>query len=431
MIDVAVTRVPGDKSISHRALLLAALAEGRSRLAGVLAGEDCAATAAALRALGVRVPPLPGDGSEFRITGRGLHGFHSPEHALECANSGTTARLLLGLLAGQPFSARLNGDESLRRRPMRRVTQPLERMGARFRELGEPDRLPLEITGGALSPLRYASPQASAQVKSAILLAGLTGGAAVEVCEPRRSRDHTERLLAAQGVPIRTATLEDGSACVALEPVDHLDPLDLEVPGDFSSAAFLLAFALLGGTPALRVRGVGVNPTRTGLLGVLERMGAQVAVERRVDRGGEPVADLVAGPAEMHGTDVLPQELPSLIDEVPVLAALAARAAGETRITGATELRYKESDRLAALAAGLRAVGVEAEELPDGIVVRGTDRPLRGRVRTHGDHRIAMTFGVLAALRGNDIGVDQPDVVAISYPGFWDALRSLQRPQRR
>jgi len=422
--DLATVRVPGDKSISHRALLFAALAEGESRLRGLLDAADPASTAAALRALGVAVPALAAD-AEVRLRGVGLRGLRPPSKPVDCGNSGTTARLLLGVLAGQPLTATLTGDVSLRRRPMRRVTGPLVRMGAVVEELDAPDRLPLRIEGGRLAPLRYDSPHASAQVKSALLLAGLTGGVEVAVREPTPSRDHTERMLRAMGVPVESG-VDGGLPYAALQPVTALEPLDLNVPGDFSSAAFFIALGLLSREP-LRIAHVGLNPTRTGLLPVLERMGARVSAEPSRS-AGEPMGDVVVAPGALHGVAVEAHEIPGLIDEVPVLAVLAARAEGETRIRGAGELRVKESDRLAALAGNLRALGVEAADEGDELVVVGTDAPLRGDVRCHGDHRIAMAFGVLASLPGNDIRIDDTAVASISFPRFWTELdRAAQR----
>jgi 3-phosphoshikimate 1-carboxyvinyltransferase len=421
--------VPGDKSITHRALMLAALADGESRLSGALPAEDPRSTAAVLRALGAAVPDLPPDGGEIRVSGRGLHGLSAPSELLDCGNSGTTARLMLGILAGYPFEAELTGDASLRSRPMRRVTEPLSAMGASFVERGQPDRLPIRIRGGRLRPLTYESTKASAQVKSAILLAGLVGGAEVEVREPLLSRDHSERMLRAMGAAVR-GERQGGGHVARLTPVERLEPLDLRIPGDFSSAAFVAAMALLGGRP-VHVKGVGMNPGRTGLLAVLQRMGADLVIDDETDRSGEPVADLHAGPAALRATSVGADEIPALIDEIPILAVLASRAEGETRITGAGELRVKESDRIAAIVSNLRRVGVEAEELTDGLVVRGTDAPLAGSVTTHADHRIAMAFGVLGALPGNAITVDDPECVAVSFPGFWDVLRRATERERR
>ncbi|MEJ2679524.1 MAG: 3-phosphoshikimate 1-carboxyvinyltransferase [Gemmatimonadota bacterium] len=322
----AVARVPGDKSLSHRVLLFAALARGESRLRGLLDAGDPASTAAALRTLGVDVPSWTA-GEEMRIRGVGLRGLRQPSGAIDCGNSGTTARLLLGVLAGQPLTATVTGDTSLRQRPMRRVTSPLGRMGAVVEELDAPDRLPLRIRGGQLKPLRYDSPQASAQVKSALLLAGLTAGVEVRVREPALSRDHTERLLRAAGVPVESG-MDGGMPFAALRPVPDIAPLDMDVPGDFSSAAFFIALGLLSREP-LRVAHVGLNPTRTGLLSVLGRMGARVEAESSAV-AGEPAGDVVVTPARLRGVTVEAPEVPALIDEVPVLAVVAARAEGET-----------------------------------------------------------------------------------------------------
>jgi 3-phosphoshikimate 1-carboxyvinyltransferase len=414
-------RVPGDKSITHRALLLSALADGVSRVRGALDAEDTRSTRRVLEALGSTLEA--GSADELTLSGRGLRGLAAPAAALDCGNSGTTARLLLGVLAAQPLTATLTGDDSLRSRPMRRVTAPLREMGAQILELGAPDRLPIQIAGRALAGIEHRSAVASAQVKSAVLLAGLAAGVSVSVTEPLRSRDHTERLLRALGVQVTEESDADGHR-VTLRPAPALPPLDVTVPGDFSAATFLLAAALLLNKP-LVIENVGVNPTRTGLLGVLARMGARLELLDPREQGGEPVTDVRVLPGALTGTRVAPAEVPALIDEVPVLAALAARAEGETRITGAGELRVKESDRIAVLVSNLRAVGVDADELPDGLVVQGTARALQGTVRTAGDHRIAMAFGVLAALPGNRIAIDNPGVAAVSFPGFWQELHDL------
>lgn len=420
--DLIEIRVPGDKSITHRALILASLAQGTSILSGLLPGEDAQRTAAALRAMGIQVPVVPSDGSQIAIAGHGLRGLRSPAEVIDCGNSGTTARLLLGLLSGLELTATLTGDDSLRSRPMRRVTQPLAAVGAKFEELGEPDRLPIRVTGGGLREIEYDSPHASAQIKSALLLAGLTAGVRVSVTEPILSRDHTERMLRAMGADLVSYNHPGERPRVVLNPPEFLDPLRLHVPGDYSSAAFFLAFGLLAPRGGVRVRGVGVNPTRAGLSNVLRRMGALVEELDPCLVCDEPVADLVVTPTRLRGTEVGADEVPALIDEIPVLAVLAARAEGETVITGARELRVKESDRIAALASNLAAIGVDVEELDDGLVIRGSDAPLTGRVRCFNDHRIAMAFGVLAALPGNEIEVDEPACANISFPTFWDQL---------
>ena len=425
-------QVPGDKSITQRALILGALADGESRIRGALLGADPRATGYALRALGASIAGLDGgaDG-EVRISGGGLRAWHRPNEVLDLRNSGTGARLLAGALAAQPLSAVLGGDASLRARPMRRIAEPLARMGATVDYLERDGHLPMRVTGGALTPLRHESAVASAQVKSAVLLAGVGAGVAVEVREPRRSRDHSERMLEAMGVGVGEGGA-GGSWCVSVpSPPSRLEPLDLEVPGDFSSAAFFLAWAMLAGDRRpLTVRGTGLNPTRTGLLPVLERMGGRLEVVSRDTAGGEPVGDLRvdARTPGLEAVAVGGNEVTGMIDEVPVLAVLAARAEGVTRITGAEELRVKESDRLAALAANLRRIGVAAGELPGGLEIEGTDRPLAGSVESFGDHRIAMAFAVLGVTPGCEISVDDRRVADVSFPGFWALLERIAGP---
>ena len=429
-------RVPGDKSVAHRALILAAVARGESRVRGVPPSGDLNSTARVLRALGVSVPPIPDDGGQMSISGRGLRGLVSPEAPLDCGNSGTTCRLLLGLLAGLPTEAVVTGDDSLRHRPMDRVTVPLTGMGATFVSQGEADRLPIRVRGGSLQEARYRSPVASAQVKSALLLAGLAGGVPVEVIEPGRSRDHSERMLRGMGARVEEGPVDGegkeghGGWRVALtRPPESLDPLDMTVPGDFSSAAFFLVLGLLHGAgPELRIPGVGLNSTRTGLLAVLEAMGARVRVENQEgadDPAREPTGDLVVGPGELVGVGVGGEVIPTLIDELPALAVAATRARGVTEIRDAAELRVKESDRIRALAENLSALGVRVEELPDGLRIHGSQAPLEGAVRSHGDHRIAMAFGVLGALPGCQVRVDDPGAADVSFPGFWDLLRGV------
>ena len=422
-------RVPGDKSITQRALILGGLAEGESRIRGFLRGADPLATGRALRALGVEVTGLEGTGDdEVRIRGRGLRAWRQPRGALDLCNSGTGARLLAGALAAQPLAVVLRGDASLSARPMRRIAEPLARMGATVDYLERDDRLPVRVTGGALTPLCHESAVASAQVKSAVLLAGVGAGVAVEVREPGRSRDHGERMLEAMGVQVVEDEVAGGWRVRIPSPPPSLEPLDMAVPGDFSSAAFFVAWAALSArrTP-LTVRGVGLNRTRTGLLPVLARMGARVDVVPREATGGERVGDLRVDvkATPLRAVEVGGDEIPSMIDEVPILAVLAARAEGVTRITGAAELRVKESDRLAALAVNLRAIGVVVEEFPDGLEIEGSDRPLSGRIESFHDHRIAMAFGVLGATPGCDATVDDPAVADVSFPGFWRLLRGM------
>ena len=398
-------RPPGDKSISHRALMLAALARGTSELEGLLTGADVKSTARVLRQLGAEISSIR-DGAKVTLNASRLS---HPASRLHCGNSGTTARLMLGILAGQSFPATLTGDASLRRRPMRRVTEPLRAMGAEF-TAGQGDSLPLTIRGGRLKALTYATPVASAQIKSALLLAGLTGRVAVTIREPYRSRDHTERLLAHLGLGMHE---RDGA--IVYEPTGSAVPaFQLAVPGDASSAAFLVGAAALGQGGELVIENVGVNPTRTGFLVVLARMGARVERVNLRDSGGEPVADLVARPAALRGTEVGAAEVPTLVDEVPVLAVLASRAEGETVFREVGELRVKESNRLELIAANLRAVGVEAEARGNDLYVCGTAQPPRGRVDTARDHRLAMAFAVLGTVPGADVRLSERASVAIS-----------------
>jgi 3-phosphoshikimate 1-carboxyvinyltransferase len=415
-------RVPGDKSISHRALLFASLGVGPSRVRGILRSADVEATARVLRALGVDIPTLS---PAFRIDGRGPRRLQSPSVALDCGNSGTTTRLVAGIVAGlDGRQARFEGDVSLSRRPMRRIAAPLRAMGARVDFLGAPghEGLPMRVHGAVLSPIEWRSEHASAQVKGAILLAGLVGGVDVVVREPERSRDHTERMLAARGV--RVEPLPDG---VRLPAPQALDALDTDVPGDPSSATFFAALAALADAGAVHLDGVCLNRTRTGAFDVLRRMGASLEVEDERDAGGEVTGTVVVRPGALRGTTIRGAEIPRCIDELPMLACLAAHADGETVIADAAELRVKESDRIAAVVANLRAIGVEVEERPDGMTVRGRGRGLAGRITTHGDHRLAMAFGVLAALPGNAIDIDDRACVAVSYPEFWADLARAVR----
>jgi len=409
-----VVRPPGDKSISHRVLMLAALASprGTSELRGLLTGADVKSTARVLRQLGADISAITDKGVTVRASR-----FSRPASRLHCGNSGTTARLLLGILAGQKFSATLTGDASLRRRPMRRVTEPLKAMGADIKEKG--DGLPLTVRGGKLRGLTYTSPVASAQVKSAILFAGLTGNVPVTIREPYRSRDHTERLLAHLGLGIHE---RDGA--ISYQPsAISIPAFQLSVPGDPSSAAFMVAAAVLADGGQLTVESVGVNPTRIGFLAVLERMGAHVERVNLRDEGGEPVADLLVRPASLRGTEVTAAEVPTLVDEVPVLAVLASRAQGSTVFREVGELRVKESNRLELIAANLRAVGVPAEAQGNDLHVEGTPRPPRGKIDTAKDHRLAMAFAVLGTVPGADVRLSEKKSVAISYPNFFRDLK--------
>lgn len=412
-------RVPGDKSITHRALLLASLARGRSVIGGALTSLDARSSARVLRQLGAEISPL-GPDRVIQVIGRGR--LRRPGDTLNCGNSGTTTRLLLGMLAGHRFAARLTGDRSLRRRPMRRVTLPLASMGARFTH-ADHDGLPLTITGGALRPLRYELPVASAQVKSCLLLAGVTGAVDVAIREPfGRTRDHTERLLRAFGYRVE----DQPGGWVELSPTGRIEPFVLQVPGDPSSSAFLVGAALLAEGGELRITGVGLNPTRTGFLAVVQRMGGAVKIEPSEDEFGEPLGELQVAPRELQATEVLAPEIPGLIDEIPLLAALASRASGTTIFREVGELRVKESDRLGLMAENLRAVGVEAEVQGDDLHVTGSSRPPAGRVHTEGDHRVAMAFMVLNTLPGAKVKIDDTRCADVSFPRFRETLAAIR-----
>jgi 3-phosphoshikimate 1-carboxyvinyltransferase len=410
-------RVPGDKSISHRALILAALARGKSRIRYILESEDVLATADSLRRLGAAVPVVTQD---FYVTSRSLRDLRSTERDLDCRNSGTTARLLAGVAAGAGLRARFVGDASLSRRPMRRVAEPLRAMGAHV-DLSPTGGLPMTVNAGPLRAIEWESPVASAQVKSAILLAALLGGVRAVVAEPHLSRDHTERMLVGRGVEL----LRQGTT-VELEAGQIVRPDDVDVPADPSSAAFFLALGVLADSSDLRLVDVCLNPTRIGFLAALERMNGAVTVADRREEAGETLGTLQPRASRLRGIEVHPSEVPSMIDELPLLACLAARAEGETIVRGASELRVKESDRIKAVVRNLKQIGADAEELPDGFRVRGSRTTLSGRVEALGDHRVAMAFGILAALPGNAVTVDDRDCVAVSYPGFWADLDRVQ-----
>ncbi len=403
-------RLPGDKSISHRAAIFAALARGTSTLTGFATGADCASTLSCLRQLGVE---LERDGDTVEVVGGGVDGLRHCPDDLDCGNSGSTLRMLAGVLAGRPFRSVLTGDESLRRRPMERVAAPLRTMGATIdTTLG---KSPVTIDGGKLRGGHHDLPVASAQVKTAVLLAGLQADGPVRVREPHPSRDHTERLLPVFGADVWR---ENDWTCLKPGP---LDAADVAIPGDASSAAFLAVAGLIRPGTAVRMEGVLLSPTRLGFLDVLRAMGADVRVTTTAHEP-ELVGTIEVRASELRGLEVRPEQVPALVDEVPILAVAATQARGEWQITGASELRVKESDRIAALVEGLTRMGADVTELPDGLVVRG-GRPLRGAaVRTHGDHRIAMALAVAALAADGPVTLDDPACVGISFPSFFDLL---------
>ena len=423
--------VPSDKSIGHRALLFASLCEGVSNIRGFSYGEDNVSTANAMRAMGALVEDVaPG---KLRVTGTGLYGLKAPAVDLDCGNSGTTMRLLTGLLSAQTFRSKLVGDASLTRRPMLRVVGPLRSRGAIIEGAPHPTK-PAEVLpplvigplpdGTYLKELAYESPVSSAQVKSAILLSGLFAHGATTFKEPTLSRDHTERMLHAMGVPLLTV-----GTMLQLDPAGwngKMPAFDIEIPGDVSAAAFLLVAAQITPGSRVTVRGVGVNPTRTGLLEIARHMGAGLDIVPQGDQGGEPIAEITAWQQGMRGINVGGEVVPRAIDEIPIACALAARAAGTTTIRDAEELRVKESDRIATMATVLRAFGVTCEELPDGLVIQGREGPLTAaEVESRGDHRIAMTAAVLALVAGGPTTIRDCDCIATSFPRFIGTLRAL------
>lgn len=403
------------------------MANGPSRVRAILESADVHATAGALRAMGADIPALS---SDIVIHGRGVDALHSPTQAVDCANSGTTTRLMTGLVAGlDGREVRFVGDASLSRRPMRRVAAPLRAMGARveFEGADGHDGLPMRVIGAPLRNIAWDNAHASAQVKGALLLAGLAAGVAVDVREPARSRDHSERMLAARGVDI-----EVYAEGVRLAPMQTVRPLDTDVPADPSSATFFAALAALADDGELRLTDVCLNPTRTGAFDVLQRMGVSLRIEDERVVGGETVGTIVVSSAAagsaLAATEIRGNEIPRCIDELPLIACFATRCDGETRIHDANELRVKESDRITAVVSNLRALGADVEEFPDGMRIVGSRTPLRGHVITHGDHRLAMAFGILSALPGNHITIDDPACVSVSYPGFWSDLARVIGP---
>jgi 3-phosphoshikimate 1-carboxyvinyltransferase len=412
--------VPGDKSISHRAVLIGALGEGETRVRGFGRSGDTEATVAAVRALGVDVEDVSAD--ELVVAGVGLRGLRAPAEPVDCGNAGTLIRLLTGVVAGQPGRFELTGDDSLRSRPMDRVADPLSRMGARIETAnGLP---PIVVEGSdALQGIDYKLPVASAQVKSAILLAGVNADGTTTVVEPTPTRDHTELMLAAAGARVRRRP-----SSVSLEPASTLELPEVIVPGDFSAAApFILAATLLAGSE-LTIHDLGLNPLRTGFLDVLERMGARLAVYNRRKLGGELVGDLEVRSAELVGTEVTPEEVPRLVDELPLFALAAAFARGESRVRGAGELRVKETDRIETVTIGLRSLGIRIRARDDGFEVRGVpSRPKGGSMDSAGDHRVAMLGAVAGLVSREGVEVKGAEAVAISFPGFFELLDSVSR----
>ncbi len=415
MIVGGIVHVPGDKSISHRALILAALADGESHIHGILQSADIESTASVLRALGVAVPPL---GANIAIVGKGRRGLTAPARDLDCGNSGTTARLMAGVVAGQSFRARFTGDESLSRRPMARVARPLEAMGARV-TFEDGEHLPMTVQGGTL---RRSSgrPRPRARRRRARCCSPVSWPACRWCCASPAVRATIPSGCCA---PRAWTWMLWAMSCASSPWLGWRRSISA-CPGDPSSAAFMTALAVLAGGGALSVADVCLNPTRIGFYRALQQMGAHIDFHVSAPQGGEDIGSIFAWPSGLHAVEVGADTVPSMIDELPLLACVAARASGVTVITGAAELRAKESDRISAVVSNLRAIGIAAEERPDGMTVTGSDAPLSGAVITHGDHRIAMAFGVLAALPESTITIDDRDCVAVSYPSFWEDMRA-------
>ena len=413
-------RAPGDKSMSHRALILGAMASGVTEIEGLLEGEDILATARAVEAFGATVERL-GEG-RWRVTGRG--GFRQPDGVIDCGNAGTGVRLLMGAAAGYPITVTFDGDASLRKRPMKRVTGPLAQMGAGFAWKADEDRLPVEVSGGGLAATDFTQTVASAQIKSAILLAGLNADGVTTVTEPEKSRDHTERMLRAFGVEVGVLLAGEGWT-VTLKGRQPLTGTAVAVPGDPSSATFPLAAGLIVPGSEVTVEGVMLNPLRAGLFETWREMGADLTVANRRMAGGEEVGDVTARHSALKGVVVPVERAASMIDEYPILAATAAFATGETVMRGVGEMRVKESDRIALMVAGLRACGVKVEEEPEGFTVTGGGVPGGATVHTAHDHRIAMSHLVLGLAADKPVSVDEPGMIATSFPGFVELMRGL------
>ncbi len=416
---------PADKSVSHRAAILNSLAAGEAVIDNYSEGQDCRSTLRCLQALGVsaeRIAPenSPTGTPQLRLTSPGLEGLTEPGDVLNAENSGTTMRFIMGLLASTPFVSVVNGDRSLRTRPMARIVQPLRQMGAEVMGRGGDSLAPLTVRGGALNGIEYDMPVASAQVKSSLIIASLFAQGETMLRQPALSRDHTERMLGAMGATI----VEDGRTLV-VKPGSDLKPLDVKVSGDISSAAFWLVAAAAHPNARVRLTNVGVNPSRAEVLEILRAMGANITLENPRVEGGEPVADIYVESGQLHGVEIAGDQIPIAQDEIPALALAACFAEGRTVIRDAQELRVKESDRISATARELNKLGAKIEELPDGMIIEGTGSLKGGAARSHGDHRLAMTLGVAGLLAENDVAISGAEVVDVSYPGFWQDLEVL------
>lgn len=410
--------IPGDKSISHRSVMFGSIAKGETEITNFLQGADCLSTISCFRAMGIEIE---NDGNRVLVHGKGLHGLTKPNHVLDCGNSGTTTRLISGILSAQNFDVTLTGDASIQKRPMKRIMDPLSLMGADIRSINGNGCAPLAISGRLLHGIHYQSPVASAQVKSAILLAGLYADGETRVTEPYVSRNHSELMLSHFGADVHT---EDTTAVI--RPVKELYGQKIEVPGDISSAAFFLAAGLLIPDSEILIRNVGINPTRDGVLRICKDMGADITLLNE-KTSGEPTADLLVRSSRLHGTVIGGSVIPTLIDELPMIAAMACFAEGETIIKDASELKVKESNRIAVMVENLSAMGADVEETEDGMIIRG-GKSLHGAViDSHLDHRIAMTFAITGCMAEGETEILGAECVNISYPGFYDDLKRLSK----
>lgn len=411
--------VPGDKSVSHRGVMFGSIAKGTTEIHNFLQGADCLSTIACFRQMGIEIE---NHNDTVLVHGNGLRGLKKPDGTLDCGNSGTTARLICGILSGQDFSCTLTGDASIQKRPMKRIITPLSQMGAKLRSLRDNGCVPLEITGTKLHSVSYASPVASAQVKSAVLLAGLYGDGITQVTEPYVSRNHTELMLRCFGADVRT----EGTKAV-IHPAEELYGQNILVPGDISSAAFFIAAGLIVPGSEILIRNVGINPTRNGILKVCKSMGADLVLLNENQDTGEPTADILVKSSSLHGIEIGGAVIPTLIDELPVIAAMACFAEGETVIRDAAELKVKESNRIEVMVRNLSAMGADVTETEDGMIIRG-GKPLHGAVlESKSDHRIAMTFAVAACLADGETEILGAECVNISYPGFYKDLERLKK----
>lgn len=414
--------VPGDKSISHRSIMLGALAKGTTAVNGFLRGADCLSTISCFSKLGI---PIEDKNGTILIHGRGLHGLTAPETILDTGNSGTTTRLISGILSAQPFTSVLNGDDSIQKRPMARIIKPLSLMGAKIESLRHNQCAPLRINGAPLHGITYTSPVASAQVKSAILFAGLYADGPTTVAEPALSRNHSEVMLQAFGASLTSASADDGTAAVTILPADELSAQEISVPGDISSAAYFLAAGLIAPNSEITIKNVGINPTRDGILKVFMDMGGKIKLENKRISGGEQTADITVCTSSLHGIKIGGALIPTLIDELPVIAAAACFAEGTTIISDAAELKVKESNRIDTMVTNLRKMGADITAAEDGMIIRG-GRPLHGaRIDSFADHRVAMSMAVAAICSDGETEILNDTCVDISYPGFWETLKSL------